>query len=41
MFELLRQFNHEQGRAELFINNTAALAQRCDRTIDMTDGQVA
>jgi lipoprotein-releasing system ATP-binding protein len=41
VFELLRQFNREQGTTVLFVTHNAALAQRCDRTIEVIDGQVA
>jgi lipoprotein-releasing system ATP-binding protein len=41
VFELLRQFNREQGTTVLFVTHNAALAQRCDRTIEVVDGQVA
>jgi lipoprotein-releasing system ATP-binding protein len=40
MFDLLRQFNREQGTTVLFVTHNAALAQRCDRTIAVIDGQV-
>lgn len=41
VFELLRQFNREQGTTVLFVTHNAALAQRCDKTIEVIDGQVA
>lgn len=41
VLELLRQFNREQGTTVLFVTHNLALAQRCDRTIEVIDGQVA
>ena len=41
MFALLRRFNREQGTTVLFVTHNAALAQRCDKTIEVIDGQVA
>jgi lipoprotein-releasing system ATP-binding protein len=41
VFALLRQFNREQGTTVLFVTHNAALAQRCDKTIQVIDGQVA
>ncbi len=41
VFGLLREFNREQGTTVLFVTHNAALAQRCDKTIQVVDGQVA
>jgi lipoprotein-releasing system ATP-binding protein len=41
VFALLRRFNREQGTTVLFVTHNAALAQRCDKTIEVIDGQVA
>ena len=41
VFGLLRQFNREQGTTVLFVTHNAAFAQRCDKTIQVIDGQVA
>ena len=40
VFELLRQFNREHGTAVLFVTHNAALAKRCDRTIQVVDGSI-
>jgi len=40
VFELLRRFNREHGTAVLFVTHNAALAERCDRLIEVVDGQV-
>jgi len=40
VFELLRRFNREQGTTVLFVTHNAALAARCDRTIEVVDGRV-
>jgi lipoprotein-releasing system ATP-binding protein len=41
VFALLRRFNREQGTTVLFVTHNATLAQRCDKTIEVIDGQVA
>ena len=40
VFELFRQVNREHGTAVLFVTHNPALAQRCDRTIQVIDGLV-
>ncbi len=40
VFALLRRFNREQGTTVLFVTHNPALAERCDRTIQVIDGQV-
>jgi lipoprotein-releasing system ATP-binding protein len=41
VFELLRKVNREQGTSVLFVTHNPALAARCDKTIQVVDGQVA
>jgi lipoprotein-releasing system ATP-binding protein len=38
---LLRDANRERGMAVLFVTHNAALAERCDRTIQVVDGLLA
>ena len=40
VFELLRRFNREQGTTVLFVTHNAALAARCDKIIQVVDGQI-
>lgn len=40
VFELLRKFNREQGTTVLFVTHNAALAERCDKTIQVVDGLI-
>lgn len=40
VFELFRQVNREHRTAVLFVTHNPALAQRCDRTIQVIDGRV-
>jgi lipoprotein-releasing system ATP-binding protein len=40
VFDLLRLVNREHGMAILFVTHNAALAGRCDRTIQVIDGKV-
>jgi lipoprotein-releasing system ATP-binding protein len=40
VFELLREFNREEGSAFLVVTHDPRLAARCDRRIDLTDGQI-
>ena len=40
VFTLLRQFNTEHGTTVLFVTHNVAFAQRCDRTIEVVDGQL-
>ncbi len=41
IFELMRQFNREQGTAFLVVTHDPRLAARCDRIIELVDGQIA
>ena len=41
VFELLRRVNREHGTAVLFVTHNPALAARCDRMIQVIDGQVS
>ena len=38
VFTLLRKVNHEQGTAILFVTHNAALAERCDKIMQVVDG---
>jgi len=38
VFELLRRFNREHGTTVLFVTHNAALAGRCDKTLQVVDG---
>lgn len=40
VFELLRRFNREHGTTVLFVTHNAALAERCDKTIQVIDGRI-
>ena len=40
VFALLRRFNTEHGTTVLFVTHNAALAARCDKTIQVIDGNV-
>lgn len=40
VFSLFRRVNAEQGTTVLFVTHNPLLAARCDRTIDVIDGQV-
>jgi lipoprotein-releasing system ATP-binding protein len=40
VFELLRQVNRERRTTVLFVTHNPALAQRCDRTIEVVDGAI-
>ena len=40
VFALLRRFNTEHGTTVLFVTHNAALAERCDKTIEVVDGLV-
>jgi lipoprotein-releasing system ATP-binding protein len=40
VFDLLRRFNREHGTAVLFVTHNAALAERCDKTIQVVDGRI-
>ena len=40
VFELLRRFNREHGTSVLFVTHNAALAARCDKTIQVVDGRI-
>jgi lipoprotein-releasing system ATP-binding protein len=39
VFALLRRFNTEHGTTVLFVTHNPALAERCDKTIQVVDGQ--
>jgi len=41
IFELMRQFNREQGTAFLVVTHDPRLAARCDRIIELVDGSIA
>jgi lipoprotein-releasing system ATP-binding protein len=41
IFSLLRRVNQEQGTTVLFVTHNPELAGRCDRTIQVVDGQVS
>ncbi|MDP1536916.1 MAG: ABC transporter ATP-binding protein [Burkholderiales bacterium] len=41
IFELLRRFNREQGTALLIVTHDPRLAARCDRIVELVDGQIA
>jgi lipoprotein-releasing system ATP-binding protein len=41
IFDLMRQFNREHGTAFLIVTHDPRLAERCDRRIELVDGQVA
>ena len=41
VFALLRRFNQEQGTTVLFVTHNPALAARCDKTIQVIDGQAS
>ena len=40
VFSLLRRFNQEHGTTVLFVTHNPALAERCDKTIQVVDGRV-
>ncbi len=40
VFELLRRVNREHGTTVLFVTHNAALAQRCDKIIQVVDGRI-
>ncbi len=40
VFELLRRFNREHRTTVLFVTHNAALAKRCDKTIEVVDGLI-
>jgi lipoprotein-releasing system ATP-binding protein len=40
VFALLRQVNQEQGTSVLFVTHNPGLADRCDKTIQVVDGQI-
>ena len=41
IFELMRQFNREQGTAFLVVTHDPRLAARCDRIVELVDGKIA
>jgi lipoprotein-releasing system ATP-binding protein len=40
VFDLLRQFNREQGTAFLIVTHDPRLAARCDRILELVDGRL-
>jgi lipoprotein-releasing system ATP-binding protein len=40
VFELLREVNRERGTAVVFVTHNAALAARCDKTVQVIDGHL-
>lgn len=40
VFALLRRFNRDHGTTVLFVTHNAVLADRCDKTIEVVDGQI-
>jgi lipoprotein-releasing system ATP-binding protein len=40
VFALLREIGRREGMAVLFVTHNAALASRCDRTINVVDGLI-
>jgi lipoprotein-releasing system ATP-binding protein len=40
VFDLIRQFNREQGTSVLFVTHNPDLARRCDRIIRVVDGRL-
>jgi lipoprotein-releasing system ATP-binding protein len=41
VFELLRQVSQEQGTSVLFVTHNPLLSAKCDRTIEVVDGQLS
>lgn len=41
VFDLLRQVSHEQGTSVLFVTHNPLLSAKCDRTIEVVDGQLS
>ena len=40
VFELMRQVNQDSGTTFLMVTHNVAMAQRCDRTVDLVDGMI-
>jgi lipoprotein-releasing system ATP-binding protein len=40
VFDLLRRFNREQGTTFLVVTHDPGIAHRCDRIVEMIDGQI-
>ena len=40
VFALLQRVNHEQGTTILLVTHNMLLAERCDRVIEVVDGQI-
>jgi lipoprotein-releasing system ATP-binding protein len=40
VFDLMRAVNKERGTTILMVTHNLAMAQRCDRTVELVDGQV-
>ena len=41
IFELMRLFNEEAGTAFLIVTHDPRIAERCDRVIELIDGNLA
>ena len=41
VFGLMRRFNHDEGTAFLIVTHDPRLAARCDRVVELVDGQIA
>lgn len=41
IFDLMHQFNREQGTAFLVVTHDPRLAARCDRIVELADGLIA
>ena len=41
VFELLKKVSHEQGTSVLFVTHNPLLSAKCDRTIEVVDGQLS
>jgi lipoprotein-releasing system ATP-binding protein len=40
VFELMRKVNQDSGTTFLMVTHNVAMAQRCDRTVDLVDGMI-
>jgi lipoprotein-releasing system ATP-binding protein len=41
VFELMRQVNKQNGTSFLLVTHNLALAERCDRIVEVVDGRIA
>ena len=41
VFELMRQVNRQNGTSFLLVTHNLALAERCDRIVEVVDGRIA